>query len=458
MQIKFLLFILCTGSLLAENDLSRAFQEGKVSGQIRYIYMSEENKGDLKDYFGSVLGGYLKYESGFFEGIKFGSALYAATYLDDDVSATNTEPTAGNKGSRYVAGLMDTSNLDRNHLMNLGEAYIAYKRSATKAIIGRMKLTTPFINPIDGRMLPTLVQGVWLETKEITNCELQAGYINGFWNRNTSDWKSVEDSFGYGYPQGKAPNGANSNYGNGNTHTDGIYVASIAYTPIEDTKFEFWDYYIQNVFNLSYIEGNYRKQFSDFTVLTALQYIHEMQIGNGGNADRTKAYMDHGEKSETFGAKVALGYRDTVLTLASTSTTDEGRFLFPREWGKAPFFTFQKRERSDGSGGSDAWLMTLDHDFRETGLEGLSLKLGYGKYDKSDAKDSRLNKYGFPSYEQTDIDLFYHFKAPLKGLVAEYLFSRKTAIGNTYETPTSSIYLFGKTDLNLHSFILNYNF
>ncbi|MFA6144813.1 MAG: OprD family outer membrane porin [Sulfuricurvum sp.] len=459
MKKNFLLLSLVTASsLFAGSDLSSAFQEGKVSGQIRYDYMDENNKGNLKDYYGSAVGGYLKYETGALEGFKAGAAIYAATYLSDDVSSTNTESTAGKKGSRYVAGLMDASDLDKNEIMNLGEAYISYQKSKTKATVGRMKLNTPFINPEDGRMIPTFEQGIWVTSKDIQNYELQAGYINAFWNRSTSDWKSVQDSFGYGYPQGKAPTGANANYGSGNIDTNGVYVASIAYSGIADTKLELWDYYIQNIFNLGYFEGNYNKQFGNFRVLAGAQYISEQEVGNGGNDDRTKAYMDHGEKSETYGAKAGIGYTDTLLTLASTTTTDEGRFLFPREWGKEPLFTFQKRERSDGSGGSDAWLVTLDQDFKAIGLDGLSLKVGYGRYHKPDAKNATLNKFGIPSYAQTNIDLFYTFKGPLKGLVVEYLFTKKSAIGNTYETPTSSTYVFTKNDMNIQNLILNYNF
>lgn len=452
-----LLSIVTASSLFAGSDLSSAFQEGKVSGQIRYYYMDEDNKGNLKDYYGSALGGYLKYETGSLEGFKAGAAIYAATYLSDNVTSTNIESTA-KKGSRYVVGLMDAADPDKNQLMNLGEAYISYQKSKTKATVGRMKLNTPFINTEDGRMIPTLEQGIWVTSKDIQNYELQAGYINAFWNRSTSDWKSVQDSFGYGYPQGIAPNGKPSNYGSGNTNTNGVYVASAAYTGIADTKLEVWDYYIQNVFNLGYLEGNYNKKIGNFTVLAGVQYINEKEVGNGGNDDRTKAYMDHGEKSETYGAKVGVGYDDTLLTLASTVTTDKGRFLFPREWGKEPLFTFQKRERSDGSGGSDAWLITLDQDFKGMGLEGLNLKVGYGRYHKPDAKNVVLNKYGLPSYAQTNIDLFYTFKGPLKGLVAEYLFTRKSAIGNTYETPISSTYVFGKNDMNTQNLILNYNF
>lgn len=132
--------------------------------------------------------------------------------------------------------------------------------------------------------------------------------------------------------------------------------------------------------------------------------------------------------------------------------------MFPREWGKEPFFTFQKRERTDGSGGDSAWLMTIDQDFKPLGLNGLSMIAGYGRYYKEDAKNWALNKYGIPSYAQMNLDFFYKFSGSLKGLVAEYLFTRKYALGNTYETAANTNFVFVKNNINIHNFVLNYNF
>jgi hypothetical protein len=468
-----LLSVAAASSLFAADDVASAFKEGKVSGQVRYYNMIEDNKGSLKDYFGSALGGNLKYETASLGGFKAGAAFYTTHFLNDNVSSTNTEPTATNKGSRYVSGLMDAASTDKDNVTNIGEAYLSYELSKTKATLGRMKLLTPFINPQDGRMIPTFEQGAWLNTKDIKDFEIQGGYINAFWNRSTSEWKSVKDSFGYGYLQGNAPLATTtaSNYG-GNTSTSGVYVGSLAYSGVSNTKLEVWDYYVQNIFNLAYLEGNFDKKFGNFRAVAGAQYISEHEVGNGGNdadngtyataplrnAAAAKSYMLKGERSESYGAKAGIGYADTLLTFAATKTTDRGRFLFPREWGKEPFFTFQKRERTDGSGGNTAWLVTLDQDFKAIGLDGLSMLAGYGRYYKQDAKNFVLNKYGVPSYAQIDVDVFYKFKGPLKGLALEYLFARKYAISETYETSANTNFVFTKNGMNIHNLILNYNF
>jgi hypothetical protein len=465
-----LLSVVAASSLFAADDIASALKDGKVSGQIRYYFMDEDNKGSLTDYFGSAIGGNLKYETATLNGVKAGVAFYTTHFLNDNVSSTRTEATAGGKGSRYVAGLMDVDNPDKNSVTNIGEAYLSYELSKTKVTLGRMKLNTPFINPQDGRMIPTLEQGVWVNSKDVKDFEIQAGYINAFWNRSTSEWKSVGNSLGYLYSQGSAPilsgnKPVAANY-TGNTSSGGVYVASAAYMGVPNTKLEVWDYYVQNIFNLAYLEGNFDKKFGDFRVVAGAQYIGEQEVGDGGNsADNStytndavaKSYMLKGERSESFGAKAGIGYNATLLTLAATKTTNRGRFLFPREWGREPFFTFQKRERTDGSGGTTAWLATVDQDFKAIGLDGLSMLAGYGRYYKQDVKNFVLNKYGMPSYAQMNVDVFYKFKGPLKGLELEYLFARKYAIGETYEGQNSN-FVFAKNGMNIHNLILNYNF
>ncbi len=454
-------------------------KKGKTTGQLRYYYMLEDNKetfskDGLNDYYGNAIGGYLKYETPSWAGFKAAVAAYSTNFLADNVSKTSTEPAANNLNSRYVIGLMNLSDADDNSVTNIGEAYISYELSKTKATFGRMKLNTPFINPQDGRIIPTLEQGVWLDTKDLKDFQFQLGYINRFWDRSTPEWKDVEDSLGYFYGQGNAPiagtSATKSNYSN-NTKSNGVFIGSALYQskegPLEGVKLEVWDYYVENIFNTAYVEGNYNKKFGSFKSLVGGQYIAQQEVGDGGNgedngtnptnAQKAKSYMRDGEKSQTYGAKLGFGYLDTLLTIAGTTTTDEGRFLFPREWGREPIFTFQKRERTDGSGNTTAWLVTLDQDFKAVGLIGFSVKLGYGQYYKEDPKNWVLNKYGVPSYGHLDVDIFYKFQGDLQGLELEYLYAQKDAIGPTYEEANSN-FVFTKNGMVVHNFIVNYKF
>ncbi len=444
---------------------------GKVQGQIRAFTMIEDNQDPLHDYEGTALGGKIIYKSPIWEKLQGTIGVYTTHFLKDNISSQNVEPLASNKNSRYVVGLVDSTNFDASSVTNIGEAYLHFRLGENTVTLGRMKLDTPFVNPQDGRMIPTFEQGIWITSSLSSAWSAQAGYINAFWNRNTPQWKSVEDSLGYGYEMGMSALDATvaSNYTN-NTSSNGLYIVNLRYDPTKKVRIELWDYYLQNIFNLGYAEALYSHAIGESELSYGLQYIHQHQTGDGGNGEdniagatnalKAKSYMQEGEKSTIYGAKTALKYQNSKFTLAYNKTTDEGRFLFPREWGKEPLYTFQKRERSDGSGNCHAWLASVEHDFAQQGLNGLEMQAGYGEYSKTDAKEWIYNKYGFPSYAQWNIDVFYRFNGPLKGLRAEYLMARKVARGETYQIsgPTEYNYIFRKNGMTLHNFVLNYDF
>jgi hypothetical protein len=444
---------------------------GTLQGQIRLFSMYEENQDPLQNYEGTALGGKLLYQTPQWNNMQGAIGVYTTNFIKDNISSKNVEPLASNQNSRYVVALVDSANYDASSVTNVGEAYLRYRVGNDSLTVGRMKLDTPFVNSQDGRMIPTFEQGIWAISSLTDRWSAQVGYINAFWNRNTSEWKSVEDSLGYGYPMGMSafyPTTAGNYYGN--TSSDGLFIGNVRYEDKGGVCFDVWDYYLENIFNLGYVEALYAHRFKDVKLSYGLQYIYQNQSGDGGNGEdnvaspsnalKAMSYMQEGEKSRTYGAKTAVEYVSSKLTFSYNKTTDDGRFLFPREWGKEPLFTFQKRERSEGSGNCHAWLVTFEQDLAQQGLNGLNMLAGYGEYSKSDAKEWIYNKYGFPSYAQWNIDIFYRFNGALKGLRAEYLLSRKVARGETYQVPGSSEYnfIFRKNGMTLQNFILNYDF
>lgn len=444
---------------------------GGVEGQLRVYSMTEDNHDPLVDYRGTAVGGKILYRTPDWNNVQGVVGVYTTHFLHDNVSASRVEPLASGRGSRYVAGLVDTTDLDANNVTGIGEGYLHCRIEEGELMIGRMKLDTPFINPQDGRMIPTFVQGAWAKRTLGEGWLMQGGYINAFWNRNTPQWKSVEDSLGYGYEMGNSSleSAVRGDY-KGNTSSNGVFIGNLRYHPSAEWRFEVWDYYVENIFNLGYAEMLAAHPIGDARLLMGGQIIHQYEVGEGGNGEdnlpdatdgqKAKSYLQKGEKSTTYGAKIAMEYDDSRVALAYNRTTDQGRFLFPREWGKEPLYTFQKRDRSDGSGDCDAWLVSLEHNFKRQGLAGFTLMAGYGEYRKSDPKEWRYNKYGTPSYAQWNIDLLYRFSGPLKGLRAEYLAVRKVARGETYQVqgPAEYNFIFRKNGMTLHNFMLNYDF
>lgn len=442
-------------------------QYGKLSGQIRAFTLIEDNQHPLYDYHATAIGGKLIYQTPSSYPLKGTIGFYTSHFVHDNINSLSIEPRASNRNSRYAVGLVDSTDFDAKSVTGIGEASISYHYAISSISLGRMKLDTPFVNPQDGRMIPTLVQGLWSKHSLNPYWNVQAGYINAFWNRNTPEWKSVENSLGYGYEMGNSALSSTTpgNYYN-NTSSNGLFIANIRYTPNDNLQLDVWDYYLENIFNLAYTEASFTYTYGLIELTHALQYLYQNQSGDGGNAEdntplatnaqKAKSYMQEGEESVTYGAKTSLRYKNSALAVAYNQTTDKGRFLFPREWGREPLFTFQKRERSEGSGNCHAWMASLEHDFKN----GFDMTISYGEYHKTDPKEWKYNKYGLPSYIHYNLDLFYRFSRILKGLRAEYLFTRKEARGNTYQIPGPSEYnfIFRKNNMTLHNLILNYDF
>jgi hypothetical protein len=82
-----------------------------------------------------------------------------------------------------------------------------------------------------------------------------------------------------------------------------------------------------------------------------------------------------------------------------------------------------------------------------------TLSLGY--FDLPDVKDGALNKYGLPSYIQTNADVRYQFQGILKGFDAQLLYVYKLNTGETY---ANKKYILNKTNMSNINFILNFNF
>ena len=69
--------------------------------------------------------------------------------------------------------------------------------------------------------------------------------------------------------------------------------------------------------------------------------------------------------------------------------------------------------------------------------------------------DFKHNKYGIPTYYQTNIEFRYQFKGLLDGLSADLLIASKWNAGELYEQPKYEVNKVNMTNLNL---IFNFNF
>lgn len=432
------------------SSLLYAFKNGKMEGHFRLFYMNTNNHEPLTDYYALAFGGGLKYQTKSFKGFQLGVGGFYIWNL----SSSNLEKpdSLTNSINRYEIGQFDQTNLsNKKDLQRLEDFFLKYNFKKSIIKFGKQVIKTPFINPQDGRMRPTGEQGLWAEINEMKRTKIELGWLTHISPRGTLQWYRGGNSIGI-YPSGTSISGEKSDYKT-SLNSKGIAIEGITYAVNEQIKLQQWNYWVDNIFNTTMLQatGEFSIKKSK-KIIAGIQYIHQQAIRDGGNADPAKTYFDPGQKVNIYGVRIGYGQKNSVVRFNYTRITKEGRFLFPREWGREPLFTFLARERNEGLGDVNAFTInSLNKIFHQK----LSTEISVGYYEVPDVKYSRLNKYGFPSYYQANITLQYFFHGMLNGLTTELLYLYKKTKGDTYNDLK---YIVNKTDMHQFNLVMNYNF
>lgn len=432
-------------------DLKEAFTKGQASGYVRSFFMATQNEGSLQDWTALAIGGKLKYNTARYKGFSVGAAFYNTFNLGiSDI--TTLDPTTG-RPSRYESGLFDVNDLSKKEINLLGELYLDYKYKQHMLTVGRFMVKTPFLNPEDGRMIPTLESGVWYNYKSKNKkSSFDAMWITHIAARSTSEFMTVANSIG-SYPVGKNPDGSNSNY-RGNLSSAGMAVLAYKY---QGDRFglKAYDYFVENIFNTAFVEPSLKFKKSEVEHKVSGQYLLQTKVNDGGNEDPTMAYV-HDDVAQVMGAQYKLTTKKKWSFSANWNyVTAQGRFVFPREWGREFLFTFQKRERLEGVGNTHAWMVDAKKSISMKKAGVLDVTVGYGQYYRPEANNFELNKYAFPANDQLNLDVFWFTRSDKKGLVVELLLTYKGSLGDTFENPNFTL---NKMNMMNYNLVLNYLF
>jgi hypothetical protein len=133
-------------SCFAGNELAIAFKDGKVTGDIRAMYISDDFTSSAQAAGASnqstfAVGGKLKYETAPLYGVNMGVSFFTTNKL------------SGENSSKSVANMYDG---DSRGYSILGEAYLNGTFGKTTIKVGRQQLDTPLASSDDVRMIPNL--------------------------------------------------------------------------------------------------------------------------------------------------------------------------------------------------------------------------------------------------------------------------------------------------------------
>ncbi|MBL7752740.1 MAG: OprD family outer membrane porin [Chitinophagaceae bacterium] len=431
-------------------SLLSAFKRGTLQGHFRYFFMATDNTRPYRDYYAHAMGGGIKYETAPFHGFRMGVSGFFAFNIGSS-NLSDPDPLTGQM-NRYEIGLFDIKDpANRTDIDRLEELYLQYEKKRTTIRVGRQLINTPFINLQDGRMRPTEVSGVWTETSIGLSTRVQAGFLYKVSPRSTVNWYNIGSSIGV-YPTGISPNGERSGYA-GYIKSKGILLMGLHHKWPGGLEGSIWNQFVENVFNTTLIQADWKtKPKAGTHWLAGIQFIQQNAVNAGGNSDPVHTYYEPRGQARTFGIRVGLASNRWEANLNYNRITAKGRYLMPREWGREPFFTFMPRERNEGLGDVHALVLKLGYKIP---AQRIKLAAAAGYFDLPDVKDYALNKYGFPSYTQFNVDLRYEFGGWLKGLDAQLLAVYKARTG---PDPGEGKYIINKVDMLLWNLVFNFHF
>ncbi len=432
------------------SNVLEAFQHGHFQGSFRSFLMVTDNARNLTDYYAWAVGGGLHFHTAAWHGFSFG--LGGAFNFNVSSSDLGQRDPATGALNRYEIGLFDVENPNnRNDLDRLEELWLRYEWKNARITLGQQALQTPFINYQDGRMRPTTEAGIWSVLNPSKNTKIEAGWLWKISPRSTVHWYPIGESIGL-YPKGLNPDGTSSGYP-ANLRSNGIGMLGVSRQWGKNTKIQFWDQYVDQIFNTTLVQADYIRPLQrGNTLLLGAQWTHQNAVANGGNPDPSKSYFEKNARSNTFSMQAGWKRGGWKALTAYTRITAEGRFLSPREWGREPFYTFMSRERIEGSGNVQAVSGRLSW---QSAREKWLLEAGYGHFYLPDVHDSPLNKYAFPAYRQFNFDARYTFGGALEGLRAQFLYVWKGRLGEVYGNDK---YVINRVNVSLYNLIFNYTY
>jgi hypothetical protein len=437
------------GHTMDSSSLIYAFHNGQFSGHFRSFSMATINQGTLSDYAAQGVGGGLRYETAPFKKFQLGVSGFFIYNLASSNLGKRDETT--NSLNRYEIGLFDIENpYNKNDLDRLEELFIRYYLNRGSITIGKQILRTPFINPQDGRMRPTTLEGIWLLLKPAEELSIEGGWIYAISPRSTIRWFRIGESIGV-YPVGVNPDGNPSGYKHV-LNSKGIALVQATLKKSSGWTFQVMNQFTENIFNTAFAQVDYDWKTKGKTWKIALQYTRQDAVNFGGHKDADKTYFSKGSSANVISGRLRLqeGFWETSLNL--TRITKAGRFLNPREWGRDPFFTFMQRERNEGLADLNAIMVKTTRKFPKNHL---FTTLAAGYYDLPEPSNAALNKYGMPSYWQFNLDIKYDFGKMLKGLDLDFLYVYKA---NAIKTATDPRFIFNKVNMSNINIIFNYHF
>lgn len=456
--------------LMGADDLSEMFKEGKAGGYIR-LHHIEPAFSDTVAEAGSVIGGKLKYQTGAWNGLRFGAAFYTThnTGLADDSELTK------DGYSHMAQGLQGD---DLGNYSTLGEAYASYHLSNTDLTYGRQEFKTPMTeNAVT--IIPNLFEGTVATIKEIDDVKITAAHIirMQYGTRAATDAGLIGDGVysitagtGYGFvsPVVNGTTGAITT-GSGKEVFQNMSIATMGKTANMDTSgvttlgidyakgglnARVWDYYADKMYNTLYGDLEYKMDAGAAKITLGAQILKQDDVGDfatslgatteidklrtvttpsGATIYKTKISADGTIDAMAWGlqAKADIG---ALSLMAAYTQNNDGHII--NAWGGDPLYTSTIFSRNEYRANTTAYKIGAEYKMDDLGIKGLKVIVNHAAYD-TDVQTwtaDTLASTGMMNEKSDEQDYILHYVVPsVKGLWFRLFHVERTNDTRNYE-------------------------
>ncbi|AOO66130.1 OprD family outer membrane porin [Sulfurospirillum halorespirans] len=422
------------GHAYAADTLEEAFKNGKVTGDLRFVYTAGSQTGATVQTaptnnvnVGSVAAE-LRYVTDSFNNFKLGLGFQSAHDLDfqkrDALNANDytSEDDARNSVSTTL----------------LSEAYLQYNFLKSNIAVGRQKIKTPLIMTSSVFALEDSFDAAVLNFNEIPDTMVKLMYIQ--------DWKMRYSSEAVGATQ------QDEHFSDGmysvffiNKTISGLTLDGQYLTTNENKRLYDAPVFIgAGGYDEYYLQAEYKLPIS-YPLSLAVTYAGaNYETGNYANPGPNTVGGDH---AQLLGFKVATEVTGIKLNLAYTTMDDEANF--PGTFGHVPDAVAYTDMLTNNAifAGVDAYSIEAIYDF---GIPGFSSALKYGYFTQSAQGIINSGNMNMDGTKEITIDLKYAFSGVLKGF--------HTRLWAGYSTYDALAMPSGNDDFLYGRFYINYKF
>ncbi len=390
----------------AVESIGEMFTKGEVYGRLRsnmfwWDWENDDlNANDDNNMWG--LGGSLVYKTGYFHGLGATVGFYGTVPMHSDNVNTDKSATA-NFGKAGKDTYHTRSDGSEGAMGNFAQAYVEYKNGKTNVKVGRQLIDSVMLASNDTKMIPNAFEAAVVETKEIPDTTLRAGYIMSQKLRDHQSFHSIlafekyNENDDSGVHKGLSV--AKINAADEDVNPEMILLTA-SNKSVPGLKLDAEYVGIDGFFQTVIAEANYQIKLGDSWTLTpGIRYLRQMDDGAGkiggaalsgtvtaANAD-SKGYTDGDSvDGSILMGRLVLANGPLALTAGYSKIADDADIIAP--WRGFPTGGYTRlMAQVDWLANTKNWMVRADYDFGKAGLiPGFKAMLAYEDINQDENK------------------------------------------------------------------------